>query len=322
VNCGAISETLLESELFGHVKGSFTGALTDKVGRFEAANNGTIFLDEVAETSENFQVKLLRVLQSGEFEKVGSSKTSKVNIRIIAATNKKLEAAVKEKKFREDLYYRLNVIRIDLPPLRDRKDDIESLARHFLSMESSEFKVSKAVLDALTSYKWNGNVRELESVIKRAVIFAKPGGRNMLQLNDLPDEIVKGFKFNFEDLVLDSLRQKKFSHSSIVETAKELGDVNRTLVSENLRGLAFKILTENNFDIVKASEEIANSDDEEVNARVKLKVETFLNNIEESLKELPQSSFDLVKAKLSSKYKNLPQKFHNYLDDVVRHYLK
>jgi hypothetical protein len=154
------------------------------------------------------------------------------------------------------------------------------------------------------------------------VIFAKPGGRNMLQLNDLPDEIVKGFKFNFEDLVLDSLRQKKFSHSSIVETAKELGDVNRTLVSENLRGLAFKILTENNFDIVKASEEIANSDDHEVNARVKLKVETFLNNIEESLQELPQSSFELAKPKLSSKYKNLPQKFHIYLDDVIRHYLK
>jgi hypothetical protein len=144
----------------------------------------------------------------------------------------------------------------------------------------------------------------------------------MLQLNDLPDEIVKGFKFNFEDLVLDSLRQKKFSHSSIVETSKELGDVNRTLVSENLRGLAFKILTENDFDIVKASEEIANSDDEEVNGRVKLKVETFLNNIEESLQELPQSSFNLVKTKLSSKYKNLPQKFHNYLDEVIRHYLK
>ena len=322
VNCGAISETLLESELFGHVKGSFTGALADKVGRFEAANNGTIFLDEVAETSENFQVKLLRVLQSGEFEKVGSSKTSRVNIRVVAATNKKLESAVKEKKFREDLYYRLNVIRIDLPPLRERKEDIESIARHFLNIESPDFKISKAVLDTLNNYGWNGNIRELESVIKRAVIFAKSSGRKMLQLNDLPDQIVKGFKLNFEDLVLDSLRQKKFSHSSIVETAKELGDVNRTLVSENFRGLVFKTLTENNFDIVKASEEIANSDDEEVNGRVKAKVETFLNNIEESLQELPQTSFEFVKTRLSSKYKNLPQKFHIYLDEVLRHYLK
>jgi transcriptional regulator with PAS, ATPase and Fis domain/CHASE2 domain-containing sensor protein len=322
VNCGAISETLLESELFGHVKGSFTGALADKVGRFEAANNGTIFLDEVAETSENFQVKLLRVLQSGEFEKVGSSKTSKVSIRVIAATNKKLELAVKERKFREDLFYRLNVIRIDLPPLRDRKEDIESLARHFLNMEAAEFKISKAVLDALLSYKWNGNVRELESVIKRAVIFAKSDGRNMLQLNDLPDEIVKGLKLNFEDLVIDSLRQKQFSHSSIVETAKELGDVNRTLISENLRGLVFKILTENNFDVLKTSEIISNSNEAELNERVKTKIDTFLSNIKESLQKIPKENFDLVKIKLSSKYKNLPQKFHVYLDEVIKHHLK
>jgi transcriptional regulator with PAS, ATPase and Fis domain/CHASE2 domain-containing sensor protein len=322
INCGAISETLLESELFGHVKGSFTGALADKVGRFEAANNGTIFLDEVAETSENFQVKLLRVLQSGEFEKVGSSKTSKVNIRVIAATNKKLELAVKEKKFREDLYYRLNVIRIELPPLRDRIEDIEPIARHFLKIETPEFKISKAVVDALNNHKWNGNIRELESVIKRAVIFAKSAGRNMLQLNDLPDEIVKGFKLNFEDLVLDSLRQKKFSHSSIVETAKELGDVSRTLVSENLRGVVLKILIENNYDVTVTSRLVANTDDEDVNARVKTKIETFLNNIEESLKEIPNKNFDFVKTKLSSKYKNLPQKFHKYLDEVIKHGLK
>ena len=322
VNCGALSETLLESELFGHVKGSFTGALADKVGRFEAADNGTIFLDEVAETSENFQVKLLRVLQSGEFEKVGSSKTSKVNIRVIAATNKKLEYSIKEKKFREDLYYRLNVIRIELPPLRDRKEDIESLAIHFLSLESPELKISKAVLDALISYKWNGNIRELESVIKRAVIFAKSAGRNMLQLNDLPDEIIKGFKLNFEDLVLDSLRQKKFSHSSIVETSKELGDVNRTLVSENLRGVVFKTLTENDFDVAKTSKIIADSNDEEVINKVKSKTETFLSNIEEALLELPKGNFDFVKTKLSSKYKNLPQKYHAYLDEVIRHNLK
>src|SRR3990170_1088294 len=322
VNCGAISETLLESELFGHVKGSFTGALADKVGRFEAANNGTIFLDEVAETSENFQVKLLRVLQSGEFEKVGSSKTSKVNIRVIAATNKKLELAVKEKKFREDLYYRLNVIRIELPPLRDRKEDIEPIARHFLKNETLDFKISKAVLDALNNHKWNGNIRELESVIKRAVIFAKSAGRNMLQLNDLPDEIVKGFKLNFEDLVLDSLQHKEFSHSSIVETAKELGDVNRTLVSENLRGLVFKILIENNYDVTEVSKLIANTDDKDVNERVKTKIETFLNNIKESLQGIPNENFDFVKTKLLSKYKNLPQKFHTYLDEVIKHYLK
>ncbi|HAB53438.1 MAG TPA: hypothetical protein DCE80_14910, partial [Ignavibacteriales bacterium] len=225
-------------------------------------------------------------------------------------------------KFREDLYYRLNVIRIDLPPLRDRKEDIESLVRHFLSIESMEFKISKAVLDVLMSYKWNGNVRELESVIKRAVIFAKSAGRNMLQLNDLPDEIVKGLKLNFEDLVLDSLRQKKFSHSSIVETAKELGDVNRTTISENFRGLVFKILVENNFNFDKTLADIACTDDSEVFDRLQTKMQTFLNNIIEPVSELKGDDYDSVRKKLSSKYKNLPQKFHSYLDEVIRHYLK
>ncbi|NWF90193.1 MAG: sigma 54-interacting transcriptional regulator [Ignavibacteriaceae bacterium] len=322
VNCGAISETLLESELFGHVKGSFTGALADKIGRFEAADNGTIFLDEIAETSENFQVKLLRVLQTGEFEKVGSSKTSKVNIRIVAATNKKLELAVKEKKFREDLYYRLNVIRIDLPPLRERKEDIEPIARYFLSNEAKDFKLSKAVVDALNNCKWSGNIRELESVIKRAVIFAKSAGRNMLQLSDLPNEIVKGFKLNFEDLVLESLRQKKFSHSSIVETAKELGDVSRTLVSENFRGLAFKSLIENNFDVEKTCKLLANTEDEEVCERAAAKLKTFLSNIQDSVVELKSENFEVVKSRLSSKYKNLPQKFHVYLDQVIEYFLQ
>lgn len=322
VNCGAISETLLESELFGHVKGSFTGALSDKIGRFEAGDKGTIFLDEIAETSENFQVKLLRVLQTGEFEKVGSSKTSKVNIRIVAATNKKLELAVKEKKFREDLYYRLNVIRIDLPPLRERKEDIEPITRHFLSNEAADFKLSKAVVDALNNCKWSGNIRELESVIKRAVIFAKSAGRNMLQLSDLPNEIVKGFKLNFEDLVLESLRQKKFSHSSMVETAKELGDVSRTLVSENFRGIAFRTFIENNFDSKKTCELLANSDEDEISERVRNKVETFLNNVQDSVKGAAGEQFGTVKSRIASKYKNLPQKFHTYLDELVKHYMK
>lgn len=322
VNCGALSESLLESELFGHVKGSFTGALADKIGRFEAADNGTIFLDEIAETSENFQVKLLRVLQTGEFEKVGSSNTTKVNIRVIAATNKKLELSVKEKKFREDLYYRLNVIRIDLSPLRERKEDIEPIARYFLSNETGDFKLSKAVVEALVNNRWNGNIRELESVIKRAVIFTKSAGRNMLQLSDLPNEIVKGFKLNFEDLVLDSLRQKRFSHASIVETAKELGNVNRTLVSENFRGIVFKTFIENNYDLQKTCEDLANSEDADEVERVKAKVQTFLSNIRESVQAITGESFESAKSKLSSKYKNLPQKFHIYLDEVIRHFIQ
>lgn len=323
VNCGAISESLLESELFGHVKGAFTGALADKIGRFEAANNGTIFLDEIAETSENFQVKLLRVLQFGEFEKVGSSKTSKVDVRIIAATNKKLETAVREKKFREDLFYRLNVIRIDLPPLRERKEDIIPIANYFMSRETPNLKISKAVAEALIDNTWNGNVRELESVIKRAVIFAKSAGRNMIQLNDLPKEIVKHLKLDFEDLVLDSLKQKKFSHASIVETAKELGNISRTTVSENFRGLVLKTLVDNDFDEEKTAKEIAETDNDEILQRVKIKIRTFVRNIHDSLQGLDAADdFEAVKYKLSSKYKNLPQRFHPYLDEVIKNYLK
>jgi DNA-binding NtrC family response regulator/CHASE2 domain-containing sensor protein len=321
VNCGALVDTLLESELFGHVKGAFTGAAADKIGRFEAADKGTIFLDEIAETSENFQVKLLRILQSGEYERVGSSTTSKADVRIVAATNKILEDAVKEKKFREDLYYRLNVIKIELPSLRERKEDIEILAESFVKKDSDKIKISKAALDALVNNDWKGNVRELEAVMQRAVIFCKSAGRELIQLADLPDEIVKKVKYNFEDLVLDSLREKKFSHSSINETAAELGNVSRTIISENFRGIFFKNFVENNFDVEKAVSNITMSDDEDVRGRVRSKGETFLNNIKKDLQKFTDSGFESIKATFSSKYKNLPQKFHLYLDEIIKKYI-
>jgi len=321
VNCGALSDSLLESELFGHVKGAFTGAATDKTGRFEAADNGTIFLDEIAETSENFQVKLLRILQAGEFEKVGSSKTEHVNLRIVAATNKDLESAVKEKKFREDLYYRLNVIKIELPPLRNRKEDIELLVNYFVGKESKDFRISNSGYKSLKNYQWKGNVRELEAVIKRACILVKSSGRNLIQLSDLPKEIVKETSIDFDDLVLESLRQKKFSHSSVTETARELGNVNRTLVSENFRGFCLKTLVENDFYLANIVEFISETDDPEVKERVKNKIENFIQNIENDVKNIPDKDFENVKSKLISKYKNLPQRFHFYLDEVIRHYL-
>lgn len=320
VNCGALSETLLESELFGHVKGAFTGAVADKVGRFEAANHGTIFLDEIAETTESFQVKLLRVIQTGDFEKVGSSQTFHTDVRIIAATNRNIESAVKERKFREDLYYRLNVIKIELPPLRDRKEDIEYLTKHFLQREAGENKLSEAASDALQKYEWKGNVRELEAVVKRAVIFAKSSGRSLVQLADLPEEIIKDSKFSFDDVVIESLRSKKFSRSSINETAKELGNVSRTIISENFRGYALKTLVENNFNFDPASKIIAGSDDAEVVERVKSKLGMFIRNIESDLKELQSNNFEEIKTEFSSKYKNLPHKFHFYLDEIIKKY--
>jgi transcriptional regulator with GAF, ATPase, and Fis domain/CHASE2 domain-containing sensor protein len=322
VNCGAISDSLLESELFGHVKGAFTGAVSDKAGRFETADKGTIFLDEIAETSENFQVKLLRVLQTGDFEKVGSSKTEHVSLRIIAATNKNLEAEVREKKFREDLYYRLNVIKMELPPLRNRKDDIEVLVDYFVKKEANEFRISRSVYKSLKEYQWKGNVRELEAVIKRACIFAKSSKRELIQLSDLPKEIVKNASINFDDLVVESLRSKKFTHSSVSETARELGNVGRTLISENFRGCVLKTVVENNYNIDQAVTEISGSDETDTKIRVRAKVENIMRNIENDVKSIDSKDFEFVKTKLKSKYKNLPQRFHFYLDEIIENHLK
>jgi DNA-binding NtrC family response regulator len=177
VNCGALSESLLESELFGHVKGAFTGAIDNKTGRFEAAHGGTIFLDEISSMSPKLQVKLLRVLQEREFERVGESRTIRVDTRVIAATNQLLEDEIEAGRFRDDLYYRLNVVPIRLPPLRERPDDIAALAQFFLKRYSEENRrdppaLSFDVLQVLQAYDWPGNVRELENYIERAVVLA------------------------------------------------------------------------------------------------------------------------------------------------------
>lgn len=321
VNCAALAESLLESELFGHVKGAFTGALSDKVGKFEQADKGTIFLDEIGETSENFQVKLLRVLQSGEFDKVGSEKTSKVDVRVVAATNKDLKKLIKENKFREDLYYRLNVISIHIDPLRDRKEDIEVLITHFLRDEKINYQISLAANKALINHDWKGNVRELESIIKRAKVFCQTDNRTLIQLNDLPKEIVETVKYGFDEMVLESLRSKKFSHSSINETAKELGNVNRTLVSENFRGYSLKCFVESNYEIEKSVKTISQTDESEINIKVRSKLETWLANIKKDIDKSKSDNFNVVKSELSSKYKNLPQKFHIYLDEVIKELL-
>lgn len=321
VNCAALTETLLESELFGHVKGAFTNAVAEKKGVFEAADKGTIFLDEIGETSENFQVKLLRVIQSGEFQKVGSVEAQHTDVRVIAATNKNLEEQVKEKKFREDLYYRLNVIKIYLPPLRERKEDIEPVVNFFIKKENENLSISKAAVQQLIENDWKGNVRELESVIKRACIFANAENRNIIKLSDLPAEIVKTDKTNLEGLILESLREKEFSHTSINETAKELGDISRTIVSENFRGIVFKNYFDSNFEIDSAVQKISASKKEEVNEKVRSKIQTYFKNINNDLEKTNSKQFDEIKKEFNSKYKNLPQKYHFYLDEIIKHFI-
>jgi NtrC-family two-component system response regulator AlgB len=188
VNCAALPENLLESELFGHVKGGFTGAVKDRQGRFEVADGGTIFLDEIAEISPSIQAKLLRVIQSREFERVGESLTRKVDVRIIAATNKNLDEALKEGSFREDLFYRLNALRIKLPPLRERPEDVPLLIQYFLKKFSKDepIEISPEAMKVLSVYRWSGNVRELENVMERAALLAKDG---VVEPAHLPEEV-------------------------------------------------------------------------------------------------------------------------------------
>src|ERR1700758_1087641 len=193
INCAAIPETLLESELFGHERGAFTGAASQKKGRLEVADGGVAFLDEIGELAPALQVKLLRVLQEREFERVGGTQTIKVDIRLIAATNRDLNEAVRKGEFRQDLYYRLAVVKLTMPPLRERKEDIPILTRHFVQKYAKRCKVkakpvSREAMAALVHYDWPGNVRELENAIERALVM---GSSDVVLLEDLPDSLLE-----------------------------------------------------------------------------------------------------------------------------------
>ncbi len=193
VNCGALPDTLLESELFGYKAGAFTDAKHDKEGRFAAAEGGTLFLDEIGDISPALQVKLLRVLQTKTYEPLGSNRSVKADVRIVAATNRDLKALVQEGKFREDLYYRLNVVELTLPPLRERKEDIPILVQHFLEkfsrIHNKKIKgISPEAMKLLLSYDYPGNVRELENIIERAVVISSG---KQIELHDLPEELFR-----------------------------------------------------------------------------------------------------------------------------------
>jgi len=241
-HCAALPESIIESELFGHVKGAFTGANTDRKGRFELAHGGTLFLDEIGDLSPSIQIMLLRVLQEREFERVGGTETIKVNVRMVVATNKDLQAMVNEGKFREDLFYRLHVFPLYVPPLRKRKADIVLLADHFLEKYAKESskdirRLSSAAIDMIMSYHWPGNVRELENVIERSVLVAEgdvihphhlpptlqtaeaSGTGSKGHLNDLVEAYER-------DLILDAL---KSSRGNMASAARSLGTTQRIM---------------------------------------------------------------------------------------------
>lgn len=239
VNCAALPETLLESELFGHEKGAFTGAIARKEGRFMVANGGTIFLDEVSEMSLVTQAKLLRVLQEREFDRIGGTRTIQVDVRVLAATNKDLEELVKSGKFREDLYYRLNVVPVTIPPLRERAEDISLLAEHFFQLYSERNNrplkgFLPKTLDLMNRYNWPGNVRELENAIERAVILSRG---DYIAPRDLPlafQQMINETTQDEESLDMRSGRNiREVEKELIVKTLKETGG-NRTKAAELL----------------------------------------------------------------------------------------
>ena len=253
VNCAAIPETLLEAELFGHEKGAFTGAMQQRIGRFEQANNGTIFLDEIGEMSPKLQAKLLRVTQDGTFQRVGSNTEIQTNTRILASTNRNLEDAVKKGHFREDLFYRLNVVEFCIPPLRERPEDILPLAEIFITEFShGTARLSPSVTDSLTRYTWPGNVRELRNAMERAALLSRGG---MVLPEHLPARVqgaVERPTVNVEPA--EARRLEEIEHEAIVaalkqhsfnrtEAAKSLGISRRTLVYklQRLRDLGFEV---------------------------------------------------------------------------------
>lgn len=252
VSCGALSETLLESELFGHAKGSFTGAIKDRIGRFELADGGSIFLDEIDAFSPALQVKLLRVLQEGEFERVGETATRKVDVRVIAATNQNLQELITQNKFRKDLFYRLNIISIEVPPLRERKGDIPALIADFIHKHSQHIRkkidgVSDEALSMLLAYNWPGNIRELENVIERAIILCKGP---LIGTHDFPEALCscvakagaaqgqaeaqnlkEALKSPEKDIIIRALDSANWNRN---EVAKKLG-INRTTLYKKMR---------------------------------------------------------------------------------------
>jgi len=237
VNCGAIPENLLESELFGHVKGAFTGAIATRLGRFQAANGGTLFLDEVGELPVNLQVKLLRALQEKMVTKVGESKPEAVDIRILAATNRVLEEEIKAGRFREDLYYRLNVVGLHLPPLRDRGEDVEVVARHLLTRYAREFNSSvkgfnTAAVNAIRRYAWPGNIRQLENRIKKAVVLAEgtqvtPDDLDLKPENLDPIQALASAVEEFKERYVDEVLRR--NNENRTKTARDLGVDARTI---------------------------------------------------------------------------------------------
>jgi len=325
INCGALPETLLESELFGHEKGSFTGATALRKGRFELADGGTIFLDEITETSPAFQSRLLRILQESTFERVGGQIALRTDIRIIAATNKDIQKLIAQEKFRSDLFYRLNGFPITVPPLRERDDDIPLLADYFIKKHGYDdiSGFSTQAMQKLTSYSWPGNVRELENYVRRAAILAQSEGRQMIQETDLPQDIrdVKSalqlqiVHKPLEEQILELMRTFKFSRSSIIQTANLLGNRDRGTITEYFKGICFQHLVDADYRLSQAVINIAGSTDQETVENLSQKITDYLSNLE-NYAGIPAQAGKPTNQQ-APPFKGLPAKFDPYLDQIL-----
>ena len=322
VNMAAITETLAESELFGHVKGAFTGAHADKKGRFEQADRGTLFLDEIGELSFDLQSKLLRVLQSGEVDRVGGATPRQVDVRIIAATNRNLEEEVQAKRFREDLYYRLNVVQVMLPPLRDRPGDVEWLAQHFLHEFAGRAGkpitgFSERAMLTLRRQEWRGNVRDLRNTVERAVVFAEGAVISDADLGVLaqPEAGRRAIAPDFDgrDITgdrafLDLMRESRFE---IDPVARRLG-ISRGTVASRFKGMCFQALVAHDGQVPEAAADLADAKD----PRVEAKVREYYDNLVEAAREFPTA--DVAVLECRRRFKNLPQRYFPAVEQLIR----
>jgi len=318
VNCGALSESLLESELFGHKKGAFTGANNTKIGFFEAADKGTILLDEITETSPSFQAKLLRILQDGFFFKVGSTEVQKVNVRVIAATNKNIEEIIELHKFRQDLYFRLNVLPVHLPPLRDRIDDILLLLHFFL--KNNKIKISSSALQLLKSYFWPGNIRELQNISARmklldeGSIVTSNWIKQHLSLNSQPTQ-----SDSLDDEILILFRELDFRNDANSIIAQKVGNLHRSRITEYLKGKTFQFFFEEEFNMDKAIRRFNPEPDEQLDERIRNRMIKYLKYLSNKLD--PNLSIDSNMKKLTPQIRTLPITYHDAAFNTAKSFL-
>jgi transcriptional regulator with PAS, ATPase and Fis domain len=324
VNMGAIPEALYESELFGHMKGAFTGAVTDKKGKFAQANEGTIFLDEIGEIRQDLQVKLLRVLQEKEVQPVGGT-AFKVDIRVVAATNKDLQNEMEKGEFRQDLFYRLNTVTLKLPRLKDRREDIEILVDHLIKKYRTEYGkeiqgISDKAMRVILSHDWPGNIRELENIIQRGITFATG---ELIQEKDLgmdqgkttgevKELLLKPSREEGDELLLNALRENNFE---INQTAARL-KMHRNTVTARFKGICFDMLVRHGMD--SAVKEIAEIPSHHVN--VEQMLNEYWKNLINTAEEF-ETETEAVKAALK-RNKNVPAQHHGAIEELVRdHYV-